>query len=1141
MISARALSAWLLAVVVTAAGCGTSSQRAAFRARTRMPLAALTPEATRPPALPATPADDGEVERLLDRAADRMAADRPNEAIALLTEALQRDGDNVDVRRELGLACLAADDLAAARTHLLAVDGDDPAVQVALGRIAERWGRLDEATLRYRTALACTIDDEADALRADRARLLLTRALYEQGYLTAALEALGQLEAHLYERDWTGRDHALSALAREPEKLALQRARILLELKRYATAAEAADAAWRINKTDPAAGAVLVAALAGAEQIEGADAVCLEMLAGSLRPHQVLNAILTAYGEQGDTQAPRRLLARYQARHGAPPAATLALLAWATRALGDTDGAITMLAEGADTVTNRLPPALTLADWLLEQGRPNEAIEVLGRLLMHDPQARHRVRSRLRRTPRTYLDPDRIGALADAAVDDASPSRHLRLLVTGLMLERSGRTGRAAEHYRRAIEASPTFRAAYEALAARWLADREFDGIDALADRAALAGDRITAERLRGTVALLTGRREDGIRRLAAVTDVAPEHIPAHLWLARALMNANRLVEAHRHLRDVLAVQPNDEALELLLHLGGLRIRRAERQGRTGEAREVVEQIGRAIANAIRQDPANPRMWTLLAVAQLQESHYRLAGETVERLMSLAPNRAGTRVIKARVEARLPAEVVGPRRFARATVDLDVAAQADPDNPDGWTVRGQLLSAAGRYDEAAEAYRRALDLRGDGDVGPMVNALRRAGRFDEAAAALADTAAEDPATQVLYVDSLIRAGRADRAVRWLEDREAPTPVVTPAARVHALVAAGRADEAIDKAHRWAQQGGEARTAGLREAAPLNALALAGRYERLAQAAGERFDARAAADWADVAGHYTDLFVVLHMAGLAADVRQSWTPVTMATNPVELAAGWLVHDGRFDAADALMRDRIDRLVAAGGDAEADLAGAMRCQWVRQLILAGRTDQLRALYPQLVAEDGQNARLLALASGVYNRPTDADHRALTELLSRALALSPGDADVQNNLAYTWADRGEHLDRAEQLLSEALASDPRPHIRDSWAWVRYKKGEFRPALAMLQEALDSAGGDEPTLYDHTGDMLWWLERDGEAVAMWTEALDLAGVKAERATLANEQQMYRDLADRASAKIEAVRRGRQPNVAPLGVDVRP
>ncbi len=1140
MTTARALPAWLLAIVVTVAGCGMSSERAAFRARARLPLAAMTPAATRPPALSAGQTDNPDLDRLLDQAAERMAARRPEEAVALLTEALERHGDSVAVRRELGKACLAADDLAAARTHLLAVDGDDPAVQMALGRIAEQSGHLNEANLRYRTALACTIDDDADALTADQARLLLTRVLYEQGYLTAALEALAQLEAHLYERDVPAGGHALSTLAQEPEKLALQRARILLELNRYADAADAADAAWRLNKTDAAAGGVLAAALAGAGRSDRADTVCLEMLAGPLQPHHVLNAMLTAYGDPADPDAPRRLLMEYQARHGAPPATTLALLAWATRALGDTDGAIAMLAGGVETVTDRATPTLTLADWLLEQGRPGEAIEVLGRLLVHDPQVRHRVRSRLKRTPATYLDADRIGALADEAIDDTSPSRHLRLLLTGLMLERGGRTGRATVHYRLAIEASPTFRAAYEALAARWLAGKDYDAVDALAERAALAGDPVAADALRGAVALLAGRRDDGLGRLTAAIDVEPGYIPARLWLARALMTANRPAEAQRHLQEVLAVQPDDEALELLLHLGGMRIRQAERQGQRAEARDVADQVGGAIAAAIRQDPANPRMWTLLAMAQVEQGSYRLAGETVERLMSLAPNRTAARVIKARVEARLPAEVVGRRRLARAIVDLDVAAQSSPEAPDVWTVRGQLLAAAGHPGQAAEAYRRALELRGDGDSRSLAEVLRRAGRFAEAAEALADTAAETATTEALFVDSLIRAGQADLAVRWLADRPQGDPVAA-VARVHALLAADRADEAIEQVRGWAEQAGDPRTAPLREAAGLSLLALTGRHEALEQTAGELFDARTASAWGDAPGRYTDPYIVLRLVGLDAGEQQSWGPVVTATNPVELAAGWLTHAGRLDDAAALMRDRIDRLTAAGGDADVELAGSMRRQWVRQLMLARRTDRARALYRALVAEDGDNAALLAMASGVYNQPTDEDYHAATDLLGRALALSPDDPEIQNNLGYLWADRGEHLDRAEQLLSEALAAAPRPHIQDSWAWVRYKKGEFRPALVMLLEALDTVDGDDPTLYDHTGDVLWWLERDDEAVSMWTEALDLAAARAERAALENEQQMYSDVADRASAKVKAVRRGRRPEVAPLGVDVRP
>lgn len=84
-------------------------------------------------------------------------------------------------------------------------------------------------------------------------------------------------------------------------------------------------------------------------------------------------------------------------------------------------------------------------------------------------------------------------------------------------------------------------------------------------------------------------------------------------------------------------------------------------------------------------------------------------------------------------------------------------------------------------------------------------------------------------------------------------------------------------------------------------------------------------------------------------------------------------------------------------------------------------------------------------------------------------RALLLSPDDPLINNNLAYSYAERGILLEQAKIMAQKALSQSPtNPSYLDTYAWVLYKSGEYDKAVKQSMQALRYSSGNA-TLYEH------------------------------------------------------------------------
>lgn len=193
-------------------------------------------------------------------------------------------------------------------------------------------------------------------------------------------------------------------------------------------------------------------------------------------------------------------------------------------------------------------------------------------------------------------------------------------------------------------------------------------------------------------------------------------------------------------------------------------------------------------------------------------------------------------------------------------------------------------------------------------------------------------------------------------------------------------------------------------------------------------------------------------------------------------------------------------RIAQLLARQGNLD---AGRRHLQEVRA---AGNADRIQLLLAesQLLRDGGRTQEAYELLAGslaaqpeqpelLYESALLAEklgrHEAMEASLRKLIRLKPEHAHAYNALGYSFAERNQRLEEAEQLVVKALQLSPDdPFIIDSMGWVLYRKGDNQGALTHLQRAFSIR--PDPEISAHLGEVLWALGRRDEAKRIWQEA---------------------------------------------------
>lgn len=119
---------------------------------------------------------------------------------------------------------------------------------------------------------------------------------------------------------------------------------------------------------------------------------------------------------------------------------------------------------------------------------------------------------------------------------------------------------------------------------------------------------------------------------------------------------------------------------------------------------------------------------------------------------------------------------------------------------------------------------------------------------------------------------------------------------------------------------------------------------------------------------------------------------------------------------------------------------------------------------------------------------------DYPDAEKYFEKCIELSPDFSEALNYLGFMWADRGEKLDRARELIEKAVRLEPRnAAYLDSMGWVLFKLGQPKQALDCILKAIEYSEEEDPTLYDHLGDIYAALGQTDKAHAAWGKSLAL------------------------------------------------
>lgn len=195
--------------------------------------------------------------------------------------------------------------------------------------------------------------------------------------------------------------------------------------------------------------------------------------------------------------------------------------------------------------------------------------------------------------------------------------------------------------------------------------------------------------------------------------------------------------------------------------------------------------------------------------------------------------------------------------------------------------------------------------------------------------------------------------------------------------------------------------------------------------------------------------------------------------------------------------------------------ADESNRLRIRRLRVdiLIQADRFDKAEAECKALLkdfTQPGEVRDIRYSLSSVYSFAKD--YAKSEEQLRIILEADPNDATANNDLGYIMADQGKNLEEAEKLIRKAVEldltakkngakvrTDDDPNnanaaYLDSLGWVLFRRGQFPAARDWLEKAVNLPGGTEdPTVWDHLGDVYFRMKDTTRAGTAWKKAHDL------------------------------------------------
>ncbi len=288
---------------------------------------------------------------------------------------------------------------------------------------------------------------------------------------------------------------------------------------------------------------------------------------------------------------------------------------------------------------------------------------------------------------------------ADAVVrsiPETNPPLPEQVYLIGLIAERNNQMEQALQSYFRASQLD-SHKIEYVLACGEILVtlDRNEEALSFVDSRLADFNGHGRLQALRGEILILLGRDREAASAFGAAAAQFPNDTNLLESQAMALYWAGDYAEAVAALR-ALRSQIHDT---MPPHTSRALAHAYMEIGEYITAQTYLEEI-------TSRDPEDISAWMLLGQCHLAQDHLDAAGETVRRLVELAPDKPGTLALQGYVLLR-------KQQPADARRALEAALRNDPRDGLAWCLLGQAAESMNQPQRARECYERALALRDD--------------------------------------------------------------------------------------------------------------------------------------------------------------------------------------------------------------------------------------------------------------------------------------------------------------------------------------------------------------------------------------------------------------------------------------------
>lgn len=164
-----------------------------------------------------------------------------------------------------------------------------------------------------------------------------------------------------------------------------------------------------------------------------------------------------------------------------------------------------------------------------------------------------------------------------------------------------------------------------------------------------------------------------------------------------------------------------------------------------------------------------------------------------------------------------------------------------------------------------------------------------------------------------------------------------------------------------------------------------------------------------------------------------------------------------------------------------------------------------------------EQNPDDEVLLFNYALVTHELEKEDRAM-ELMEKVVEINPQNVDALNFVAYSLAEQGGNLERAQDLIEQALKIKPDDaYFIDTLGWIYYQKKEFQEAKKTLARAVQIVD-DNIVILEHYADTLLKLGKRADAVDIYSRALSFsakASGREDQEAISRIKEKLRDLVD--------------------------